>query len=409
MTTHKSSPAASAGNQTALAIIFAVSGAHLLNDLLQFLLPALYPLLKPNYDLNYLQIGLLTLGQQITACVLQPIFGLRGDLKPNPYSLALSMIIVSVGVLGLAFAGGFIWLFLAAVVMGTGSAIFHPEASRVSRMASGGKLGFAQSLFQVGGNLGTALGPLVAALILIPMGQATTAWFVLFGCGGIALLVYVGRWFVEHQRQAASRPAVAIKKPALERKRLIVAFVVIGALLFSKFIYIEGLKSYYAFFLMEKFNLSAPEAQIYLFLFLGSVAAGTFIGGPIGDRYGRLSVIWVSILGALPFTLLLPYLDLYGTAAMSIMTGLVLSSAFSAMVVYAQELVPGKVGMIAGFVFGFAFGIGAIGAAAMGALADWIGIIPVFQICAFLPVLGVLTILLPKTAELYPDTKEKLA
>ena len=409
MTTHTSSPAASAGNQTALTIIFAVSGAHLLNDLLQFLLPALYPLLKPNYDLNYLQIGLLTLGQQITACVLQPIFGLRGDLKPNPYSLALSMIIVSVGLLGLAFAGGFIWLFLAAVVMGTGSAIFHPEASRVSRMASGGKLGFAQSLFQVGGNLGTALGPLVAALILIPMGQATTAWFVLFGCGGIALLVYVGRWFVEHQRQAASRPAVAIKKPALERKRLIVAFVVIGALLFSKFIYIEGLKSYYAFFLMEKFNLSAPEAQIYLFLFLGSVAAGTFIGGPIGDRYGRLSVIWVSILGALPFTLLLPYLDLYGTAAMSIMTGLVLSSAFSAMVVYAQELVPGKVGMIAGFVFGFAFGIGAIGAAAMGALADWIGIIPVFQICAFLPVLGVLTILLPKTAELYPDTKEKLA
>lgn len=409
MTTHTSSPAASAGNQTALTIIFAVSGAHLLNDLLQFLLPALYPLLKPNYDLNYLQIGLLTLGQQITACVLQPIFGLRGDLKPNPYSLALSMIIVSVGVLGLAFAGGFIWLFLAAVVMGTGSAIFHPEASRVSRMASGGKLGFAQSLFQVGGNLGTALGPLVAALILIPMGQATTAWFVLFGCGGIALLVYVGRWFVEHQRQAASRPAVAIKKPALERKRLIVAFVVIGALLFSKFIYIEGLKSYYAFFLMEKFNLSAPEAQIYLFLFLGSVAAGTFIGGPIGDRYGRLSVIWVSILGALPFTLLLPYLDLYGTAAMSIMTGLVLSSAFSAMVVYAQELVPGKVGMIAGFVFGFAFGIGAIGAAAMGALADWIGIIPVFQICAFLPVLGVLTILLPKTAELYPDIKEKLA
>ena len=409
MTTHTSSPAASAGNQTALTIIFAVSGAHLLNDLLQFLLPALYPLLKPNYDLNYLQIGLLTLGQQITACVLQPIFGLRGDLKPNPYSLALSMIIVSVGVLGLAFAGNFIWLFLAAVVMGTGSAIFHPEASRVSRMASGGKLGFAQSLFQVGGNLGTALGPLVAALILIPMGQATTAWFVLFGCGGIALLVYVGRWFVEHQRQAASLPAVAIKKPVLERKRLIVAFVVIGALLFSKFIYIEGLKSYYAFFLMEKFNLSAPEAQIYLFLFLGSVAAGTFIGGPIGDRYGRLSVIWVSILGALPFTLLLPYLDLYGTAAMSIMTGLVLSSAFSAMVVYAQELVPGKVGMIAGFVFGFAFGIGAIGAAAMGALADWIGIIPVFQICAFLPVLGVLTILLPKTAELYPDTKEKLA
>ena len=222
--------------------------------------------------------------------------------------------------LGLAFANGFTWLFVAAVVMGTGSALFHPEASRVARMASGGKLGFAQSLFQVGGNLGTALGPLAAALILIPMGQQTTAWFLIGGFAGIALLVYVGRWFVEHQRQAASRPAMQIKKPALSRNRLIVAFVVIGALLLSKFIYIEGLKSYYAFFLMEKFDLSAPEAQIYLFLFLGAVAAGTFIGGPIGDRYGRLSVIWVSILGSLPFTMLLPYLDLWGTAVMSIMT-----------------------------------------------------------------------------------------
>jgi FSR family fosmidomycin resistance protein-like MFS transporter len=407
--TTQTSPAGKAGQQTALTIILAVSGAHLLNDLLQFLLPALYPLLKENYGLNYLQIGLLTLGQQITACFLQPLFGLRGDLKPHPYSLALSLIIVTAGILGLAFAGSFMWLFLAAVVMGTGSALFHPEASRVARMASGGRLGFAQSLFQVGGNLGTALGPLAAALILIPLGQYTTAWFLIAGIAGIALLVYVGRWFVEHQRQAASRPAVAIAKPALSRNRLILAFAVIGALLLSKFIYIEGLKTYYAFFLMEKFDLSAPEAQIYLFLFLGAVAAGTFIGGPIGDRYGRLAVIWVSILGSLPFTLALPYLDLYGTAAMSIITGLILSSAFSAMVVYAQELVPGKVGMVAGFVFGFAFGIGALGAAAMGGLADAIGIIPVFQICAFLPALGILTILLPKTAELYPEAKEKLA
>lgn len=409
MTTASTTPAATAGQQTTLAIILAVSGAHLLNDLLQFLLPALYPLLKENYELNYLQIGLLTLGQQITACLLQPVFGLRGDLKPKPYSLAVSLVIVSVGITGLAFANQFMWLFLAAVVMGTGSAVFHPEASRVARMASGGRLGFAQSLFQVGGNLGTALGPLAAAMILIPMGQATTAWFVIAGCAGVALLTYVGRWFVEHQRQAATRPVVAVRKPVLPRNRLITAFAVIGALLLSKFIYIEGLKSYYAFFLMEKFGLEATEAQIYLFLFLGSVAAGTFIGGPIGDRYGRLSVIWVSILGALPFTLAMPYLDLYGTAAMSIITGLILSSAFSAMVVYAQELVPGKVGMIAGFVFGFAFGIGALGAAAIGALADWIGIIPVFQICAFLPALGILTILLPKTAELYPDNKEKLA
>jgi FSR family fosmidomycin resistance protein-like MFS transporter len=409
MSTASSIPASNAGQQTALTIILAVSGAHLLNDLLQFLLPALYPLLKESYGLNYLQIGLLTLGQQITACFLQPLFGLKGDLKPNPYGLALSLIIVSVGTIALAFAGNFGWLLVAAVILGTGSALFHPEASRVARMASGGKLGFAQSLFQVGGNLGTALGPLAAALILLPLGQATTAWFLLAGFAGIALLAYVGRWFAAHQREAAKRPAVVASKPALSRNRLVIAFVVIGALLLSKFIYIEGLKSYYAFFLMEKFSLSAQEAQFYLFLFLGAVAAGTFIGGPIGDRYGRLAVIWVSILGSLPFTLALPYLDLYGTAAMSIITGLILSSAFSAMVVYAQELVPGKVGMIAGFVFGFAFGIGALGAALMGALADWIGLIPVFQICAFLPVLGLLTILLPKTAELYPEKKEKLA
>ena len=222
---------------------------------------------------------------------------------------------------------------------------------------------------------------------------------------GVVLLSYVGRWYAEHQRQAASRPKAAIAKPALSRQRLMVAFVVIGALLLSKFIYIEGLKSYYAFFLIEKFQLSAQEAQFYLFAFLGAVAAGTFFGGPIGDRYGRLAVIWVSILGALPFTLALPYLDLFWTAVMSIMVGLILSSAFSAMVVYAQELVPGKVGMIAGFIFGFAFGIGALGAAVMGALADWIGIIAVFQICAFLPALGILTIFLPRTAELYPEGK----
>jgi FSR family fosmidomycin resistance protein-like MFS transporter len=402
-------PATASGQTTALSIIFAVSGAHLLNDLLQFLLPALYPLLKETYDLNYLQIGLLTLGQQITACILQPLFGLQGDLKPKPLWLPLSLAIVSVGVVALATANGFALLLVASVVLGIGSALFHPEASRLARLASGGKLGFAQSLFQVGGNLGTALGPLAAALILLPLGQFTTLWFVLAGFAGVALLSYVARWYAEHQRQLSTRPAVAPRKPALSRDRLIMAFAVIGALLLSKFIYIETLKSYYSFFLIEKFDLSAQDAQLYLFLFLGAVAAGTFIGGPVGDRYGRLAVIWVSILGSLPFTLLMPYLDLFWTATMSVMTGLILSSAFSAMVVYAQELVPGKVGMIAGFVFGFAFGVGALGAAAMGALADWIGIVAVFQICAFLPALGFLTILLPRTAELNPESREKLA
>ena len=404
MTSVSSAPAQDA-QRTTLTIILAVSGAHLLNDLLQFLLPALYPMLKETYNLSYLQIGLLTLGQQITACLLQPIFGLSGDLKPKPYWLAVSMAIVAAGVATLAAANGFWLLFLAAVIVGTGSALFHPEASRVARMASGGRLGFAQSLFQVGGNAGTALGPLAAAFILFPLGQSSVFYFLGVAAIGFLLLSYVGRWFAEHQRQAANRPKPAIVKPALSRQRLILAFVVIGALLLSKFIYIEGLKSYYAFFLIEKFSLSAQEAQFYLFAFLGSVAAGTFIGGPVGDRYGRLAVIWVSILGALPFTLALPYLDLFWTAVMSIMIGLILSSAFSAMVVYAQELVPGKVGMIAGFIFGFAFGIGALGAAAMGALADWIGIIAVFQICAFLPVLGILTIFLPKTAELHPERK----
>jgi FSR family fosmidomycin resistance protein-like MFS transporter len=391
--------------RTALSILLAVSGAHLLNDLLQFMLPALYPMLKESYGLSYLQIGLLTLGQQITACLLQPAFGLYGDLKPKPYWLALSMSIIAVGVALLAVANGFWLLFIASVVLGTGSALFHPEASRVSRMASGGRLGFAQSLFQVGGNAGTALGPLAAALILLPMGQGSVMWFLAVAVVGLGVLTYVGRWFADHQRQAASRPKLAVKKPALSRQRLIIAFAVIGALLLSKFIYIEGLKSYYAFFLIEKFSLSAQEAQFYLFAFLGAVAAGTFVGGPVGDRYGRLAVIWVSILGALPFTLALPYLDLFWTAVMSVMIGLILSSAFSAMVVYAQELVPGKVGMVAGFVFGFAFGIGALGAAVMGGLADWIGIIPVFQICAFLPVLGILTIFLPRTAELHPEGK----
>lgn len=402
MTTIAANPAPEA-QRTALTIILAVSGAHLLNDLMQFLLPGLYPMLKAEYGLSYLQIGLLTLGQQITACILQPVFGLSGDLKPKPYWLALSMAIVTAGIAMLAMANGFWFLFAAAVVIGTGSALFHPEASRVARMASGGRLGFAQSLFQVGGNAGTALGPLAAALILLPMGQASVFGFLIVGAVGLLLMLYVGRWFVDHQRQNASRPKIVPAKPALTQRRLIVAFSVIGALLLSKFIYIEGLKSYYAFFLIEKFGLSAQDAQFYLFAFLGAVAAGTFFGGPIGDRYGRLAVIWVSILGALPFTLALPYMDLFWTAVMSIMVGLILSSAFSAMVVYAQELVPGKVGMIAGFVFGFAFGIGALGAAAMGALADQIGMIAVFQICAALPILGILTIFLPKTAELHPE------
>ena len=398
--------ATSARQRMSTGIIAAISTSHLLNDLMQFLLPALYPLLKDAYGLSYFQIGLLTLAQQITACILQPAFGLYGDLRPKPYWLALSLAIVGIGVFLLATANGFGLLFLASMVMGTGSALFHPEASRLARLASGGRLGLAQSLFQVGGNAGTALGPLAAAMILLPMGQASTAWFVIVAAVGVVLLAYVGRWYAEHQRQLALQPRPAVVKPQLTRRRLIVAFVVIGALLLSKYVYIETLKTYYAFFLIEKFGVSKEESQLYLFLFLGAIAAGTFIGGPVGDRFGRLAVVWVSILGALPFTLLLPHLDLFGTALMSVLAGLVLASAFSAIVVYAQELVPGKVGMVAGFVFGFAFGVGALGAAVLGGLADMIGIIAVFQFCAFLPILGVLTIFLPRSAELHGRAKE---
>jgi len=377
------------------SIIFMVSGAHLINDLLQFLLPALYPLLKANYDLDYFQLGLLTLAQQITASLLQPAMGLYGDVKPKPYLLAVSLVIVALGITLLATANSFLLLLVAAAVMGVGSALFHPEASRISRLASGGRLGFAQSSFQVGGNTGTALGPLAAALIVLPLGQISTVWFGLLAVVGAVVLTHVARWYANHQMLIRKSGPVAPARSPVAQRQLVIAFAVIGALLLSKYVYIETFKTYYAFFLIEKFDLPVREAQGYLFAFLAAIAVGTFFGGPIGDRVGRIKVIWGSILGALPFALLLPHMNLFGTAVMSIMVGLILSSAFSAIVVYAQELLPQKVGMVAGFVFGFAFGIGALGAAVLGALADQIGIEPVFNLCSLLLLLGFLTALLP--------------
>ncbi|ASJ76220.1 MFS transporter [Granulosicoccus antarcticus] len=381
---------------TSYSVIFVVAGAHLINDLIQFLVPALYPLFKNNFELSYLQLGYITLAQQITACILQPVMGLYGDVKPKPFALAISLVIVALGVLLLATADSFALLLVAAAVLGVGSALFHPEASRVSRMASGGRLGFAQSTFQVGGNTGTALGPLAVVLLVLPLGQSGIFWFSFLAVVGIIMLIWVARWFAEHQRMLSARGTVANIRAEIPRKSLIIAFAVIGALLLSKFVYIETFKSYYNFFLIEKFGLEIGEAQTYLFIFLGAVAVGTFFGGPIGDRLGRLKVIWVSILGALPFALLLPHVNLFGTVALSVLVGLILSSAFPAIVVYAQELLPQKVGMVAGFVFGFAFGIGAIGAAALGALADHIGMQQVFSYFSLLLLLGFLTVFLPK-------------
>ena len=391
------SKAVPAVQKTSIAIILAVSASHLLNDLMQFLLPALYPLLKDAYGLNYVQIGLLTLSQQMTASILQPAVGLYGDMKPKPYWLAVSMVFALVGVTLLATANSFWLLVLAAMAGGVGSAIFHPEASRVARLASGGRLGFAQSLFQVGGNLGSSIGPLAAAYLILPRGQSSVGWFALVAIAALVILTAVGRWYAAHMRAQSGRPVVKAAQQLISRPRLIGAFAVIGALLLSKYVYISSITSYYSFFLIEKFDLTASQSQLYLFLFLGAVAAGTIIGGPAGDRFGRLTVIWCSIVGALPFTLVLPHLDLTWTAVASVAVGLVLSSAFSAIVVYAQELIPGKVGLVAGFVFGFAFGIGAIGAAVLGALADRFGILFVFNLCGFLPFLGFLTIFLPRT------------
>lgn len=380
---------------TSYSVILAVSGTHLINDLIQFLLPALYPVLKTEYALSYFQLGLLTLAQQITACFLQPIMGLYGDLRPKPYMLAVSMAVVAVGVVMLALASSFALLLAAAAVLGIGSALFHPEASRVCRMASGGRFGFAQSSFQVGGNTGTALGPLAAALFVLPLGQVSTVWFGLLAVIGFVILFRIAGWFANHQRMLKSAGTPRTEGPQLSRQRLILAFAVIGALLLSKFVYIETFKSYYTFFLIERFGMEIRQAQTILFVFLGAVAVGTFFGGPIGDRIGRRRVIWVSIVGALPFALLLPHANLWGVIVLSILVGLILSSAFSAIVVYAQELMPQKVGMVSGFVFGFAFGVGALGAAALGGIADLVGMQQVFNALSGLLFLGFLTALLP--------------
>ncbi|HEY8009846.1 MAG TPA: MFS transporter [Rudaea sp.] len=385
----------SGAGSAVLSVLGAVSFSHFLNDLIQSLLPSIYPMLKSSYALDFGQIGLLTFTYQITASLLQPLVGAYTDRKPLPYSLPVGMGFTLCGVLLLSQAGTFSMLLLAAALIGTGSSIFHPESSRIARLASGGRHGFAQSFFQVGGNTGSALGPLLAAFVILPHGQGSLAWVSLLALVGIVLLSRVGAWYSRHALKPKAIRSAAAPVPTLPRRQVAIAIAVLLALIFSKYFYLISLSSYYTFYLIEKFQLSTQSAQIHLFYFLGAVALGTFVGGPLGDRFGRKLVIWGSILGVLPFTLLLPHANLFWTSVLSVAIGLILSSAFSAILVYAQDLLPGKVGMVAGLFFGFAFGMGGIAAAVLGELADIKGIEYVYQICAFLPVIGLLTVFLP--------------
>jgi len=392
-TTAPAAPRSSLGTTT-FAIIAAVSFCHMLNDVLQSMLSAIYPMLKDNYGLEFWQIGVLTLTFQVTASLLQPLIGLVIDKRPMPYSLPVGMGSSLVGLVLLALAHSYAMLLVGAALIGIGSAIFHPESSRVARTASGGRYGMAQSFFQVGGNFGQAIGPLLAAFIIVPRGQGSVAWFALAALVGIVVLWRVGRWYEQQRRAASARGAVSSTMP-LSRRRTTAILIVLMMLTFSKNIYTAAFSSYYTFFTIERFGLSLESAQIMLFLFLGAFALGTVLGGPIGDRIGNKAVIWFSILGALPFSLALPYVDLFWTGALSIVIGLIMASSFPAILVMAQELVPGRVGMVAGIFFGFAFGMGGIAAAVLGVIADARGIEYVYWLCSFLPAMGLLAVFLP--------------
>ncbi|TAM54851.1 MAG: MFS transporter [Paraburkholderia sp.] len=386
--------ATAAVSRTVYSVLGAISFSHLLNDMIQSLILAIYPMLKQNFSLSFAQIGLITLTYQITASLLQPLVGLYTDKRPQPYSLPVGMGFTLSGLVLMSVASHFSVLLIAAALVGCGSSVFHPESSRVARMASGGRYGLAQSLFQVGGNAGSSLGPLLAALIVIPHGQRSIAWFSVAALVAMVVLANIGRWYSRHpatKKKASSR----MLHPSLSKSRVALAIGVLVLLVFSKYFYLASLNSYFTFYLIDKFHLSVQAAQIHLFVFLAAVAAGTIIGGPVGDRIGRKYVIWASILGVAPFTLLLPYANLFWTGALTVVIGVVLASAFSAIIVYAQELIPGNVGMVAGLFFGFAFGLGGVGAAVLGDLADATSIGFVYKVCSFLPLIGVLTVFLP--------------
>ncbi|GAB2575667.1 MFS transporter [Dyella jejuensis] len=385
---------ASAVQRTDYAILGAISFSHLLNDMIQSLILAIYPILKSGFHLSFGQVGLITLTYQVTASLLQPLVGMVTDRKPKPYSLPVGMGFTLCGLLLLAVAPSFPVLLLAAALVGTGSSVFHPESSRVARLASGGQHGLAQSLFQVGGNTGSSLGPLLAAWIIVPHGRGSVAWFSLAALLAMVVLLQVGRWYRLHHVSRA-KTVRHVAGEALGRGKVVTCLSILGLLIFSKYFYLASISSYFTFYLIHTFGVSVQNAQMHLFVFLFAVAAGSLIGGPVGDRIGRKWVIWVSILGVAPFTLALPHANLFWTGVLSVVIGLILSSAFSAILVYAQELIPGRVGMVSGLFFGFAFGMGGIGAAVLGHVADVHGIDYVYSLCAYLPLLGVLALFLP--------------
>lgn len=387
-------PAHLSAQKTAFAVLAAISFCHLLNDLLQSLLAAIYPILKTSFHLDFVQVGLISLTFQITASLLQPIVGIYTDRRPRPFSLATGMSISLVGLILLAFAWSYPILLSAAALVGLGSSIFHPESSRVARMASGGRHGLAQSLFQVGGNAGSSIGPLLAAFIVLPHGQSSIAWFSVAALLAIVILANIGFWYRDRLSTAVGKARKG-GAAVFSKRKVYFSLAILVALIFSKYFYLASLTNYYTFYLISKFHVSVQSAQLHLFLFLGAVAAGTILGGPVGDRIGRKYVIWVSIAGALPFTLVLPFVNLFWTAVLSVVIGVILASAFAAILVYAQELVPGRIGMISGVFFGLAFGMGGIGAALLGKLADATNIEFVYRVCSFLPLIGLLTAFLP--------------
>jgi FSR family fosmidomycin resistance protein-like MFS transporter len=392
------------GEKVATIILIGLCFSHLLNDTVQSLIPAIYPVLKTAFRLDFGQIGLITLTFQLTSSLLQPLVGVYTDHKPKPFSLAIGMGVSLCGLLLLSQAWNYAVILLAAGLVGVGSSIFHPEASRLARFSSGGRHGFAQSVFQLGGYMGTAFGPALAAIIVVPGGQHSIAWFSILALIAIFVLSRVGLWYRRFRKSLQSKSAQhSSSRPQLPRWKLFAIISILAALIFSKYFYLASISSYYTFYLIDRFHLSVQSSQMLLFLFLFAVAVGTIIGGPIGDRYGRKLVIWFSILGVTPFTVLLPYADLFWTCVLSVIIGLILASAFSAIIVYGQELVPGKVGMIGGVFYGFAFGMGGLGSAVLGWLADLTSIDYVYHVCSFLPLIGILTVFLPNLDRWVPN------